>query len=239
MSRSRYSRVAGVAVHVPDGGLTTPQLEDLLAERNPGIRVPRGLIERQSGVRRRHVAPPECMASDLAVAAARELLRQTGHTPPSIDLIIYAGVSGDAVEPATGHMVASKLGAGCPVFDVRDACNSVLRAIHLADALITAGHHRTVLVVCGEVVTTGIRWRVESQEDFEPAIPSYTVSDSGSALLLESSGTPGVLGHRFGANSAYWESSIMPFVRDDSVVSAPATSPSTPSHWPSGCRSWT
>ncbi|UBU08684.1 3-oxoacyl-ACP synthase III family protein [Nonomuraea gerenzanensis] len=214
MSRSRYSRVAGAAVHLPDGGLTTPQLEDLLAERNPGISVPRGLIERHSGVRFRHVAPPGWMASDLAVAAARELLRQTGHTPPSIDLIIYAGVSGDAVEPATGHMVAAKLGADCPVFDVRDACNSVLRAIHLADALITGGHHRTVLVACGEVVTSSIQWRLESQADFEPAIPSYTVSDSGTALLLESSGTPGVLGGRFGANSAYYEASIMPFVHD-------------------------
>ncbi|TYB57027.1 ketoacyl-ACP synthase III [Nonomuraea sp. PA05] len=214
MSRSRYSRVAGVAVHLPDDSLTTPRLEDLLAERNPGVQVPRGLIERHSGVRRRHVAPPESMASDLAVAAARRLLRQTGHAPPSIDLIIYAGVSGDAVEPATGHMVAAKLGANCPVFDVRDACNSVLRAIHLADALITGGYHRTVLIACGEVVTAGIQWRLESQEDFEPAIPSYTVSDSGTALLLESSGTPGVLGDRFGANSAYWESSIMPFVRD-------------------------
>ncbi|MGR6920120.1 3-oxoacyl-ACP synthase III family protein [[Actinomadura] parvosata] len=216
MSRSRYSRVAGVAVHVPDDSLTTPQLEDLLAERNPGLRVPRGLIERHSGVRRRHVAPPQSMASDLAVAAARRLLRRTGHTPPSIDLIIHAGVSADAVEPATAHVVAAKLGAACPVFDVRDACNGVLRAIRLADALITGGDHRTVLVVCGEVVTSSIRWRLETQEDFEPAIPSYTVSDSGSALLLESSATPGVLGHRFGANSAYWEASIMPFVRDAS-----------------------
>ncbi|TDD03287.1 hypothetical protein E1292_21600 [Nonomuraea deserti] len=216
MSGSRYSRVAGVAAHVPDDSLTTAQLEDLLAERNPRIDIPRGLIERHSGVRRRHVAPPECAASDLAAEAASRLLRQTGHTPPSIDLIIYAGVSGDTVEPATGHMVAAKLGAGCPVFDVRDACNSVLRAIHLADALITAGHHRTVLIVCGEVITSSIQWHVESQEDFEPAIPSYTVSDSGTALLLELSGTPGVLGHAFGANSADWRASIMPFIRDAS-----------------------
>ncbi|TDE27123.1 ketoacyl-ACP synthase III [Nonomuraea mesophila] len=214
MSGERYSRVAGVAAQLPEQSLTTEQLEDLLAERNPGIRVPRGLIERHSGVRRRHVAPPDCMASDLAVAAARRLLRQTGHTPPAIDLIIYAGVSGDAVEPATGHMVAAKLGAGCPVFDVRDACNSVLRAIHLADTLITAGEHRTVLIVCGELITSSIQWRLESQDDFEPAIPSYTVSDSGTALLLERSGSPGLLGHAFGANSADWSASIMPFIRD-------------------------
>ncbi|WP_063765283.1 3-oxoacyl-ACP synthase III family protein [Nonomuraea candida] len=214
MSAPRYSQVSAVAVRLPDEDLTTPELEELLAERNPRVDVPRGLIERLSGVRRRHVAPPGVLPSDLAVAAARDVLRQTGHAPPAIDLIIYAGVSADAVEPATGHMVAAKLGADCPVFDVRNACNSVLNAIEVADLFITSGRHRTVLIACGEVITAAMPWRLASEEEFTTAVPSYTVSDSGSALLLQAADAPGVLGHRFCANSADWEVSAMPFVRD-------------------------
>ncbi|GAA3579153.1 ketoacyl-ACP synthase III [Nonomuraea rosea] len=214
MSAPRYSQVTAVAAHLPADSLTTPQLEELLAERNPGMDIPRGLIERLSGVRRRHVAPAGELPSDLAVAAARDVLRQTGHTPPSIDLIIYAGVSADAVEPATGHMVAAKLGADCPVFDVRNACNSVLNAIEIADLFITSGRHRTVLIACGEFLTCTMPMRTASEKDFVAAIPSYTVSDSGTALLMQASDVPGVLGHRFFASSAHWDASVMPFIND-------------------------
>lgn len=209
----RYAHVAGVAVHLPEESLTTPELEALLAARNPGTRIPRGVIEQASGVERRHVAAPEQTAAGLAATAARTLLEQTGHVPPVIDLIIYAGVSVDAVEPATAHMVAAELGASCPVFDVRNACNSVLNAVELADTLITAGRYRTVLIVCGEVATPVIRWQVESDADFAAAGPSYTVSDSGTAMLLEASAVPGVLGHRFCAGSAYWDAAILPVTR--------------------------
>ncbi|MEV4012211.1 3-oxoacyl-[acyl-carrier-protein] synthase III C-terminal domain-containing protein [Nonomuraea angiospora] len=201
----RYAHVTGLAVHLPEESLTTPELEELPAARNPGTRIPRGVIEQASGVERRHVAAPGQTAAGLAAAAARTLLEQTGHVLPVIDLIIYAGVSVDAVEPATAHMVAAELGASCPVFDVRNACNSVLNAVELADTLITAGRYRTVLIVCGEVATPVIRRQVESNADFAAVGPSYTVSDSGTAMLLEASAVPGVLGHRFCASSAHWD----------------------------------
>ncbi|NRQ37741.1 ketoacyl-ACP synthase III [Nonomuraea sp. NN258] len=214
MSARRYAQVAEVAVHLPGDVRTTAELEELLAERNPGVDIPRGAVERLTGVRRRHVAPPGLTASDLATAAARAVLRQSGHAPPALDLIIYAGVSADAVEPATAHLVAARLGAGCPVFDVRNACNGVLNAIELADLYITSGRHRTVLIACGEVATSAIRWQVSGPAEFTAAVPSYAGSDSGTALLMQAGTTPGVLGHEFCANSAYWEAAVMPIVRD-------------------------
>ncbi|WP_431924836.1 3-oxoacyl-ACP synthase III family protein [Nonomuraea jabiensis] len=213
----RYAHVAGVAVHLPEASLTTPELEELLTARDPGTRIPRGVTEQARGVERGHVAAPGQTAAGLAAAAARTLLEQTGHVPPVIDLIIYAGVSVDAVETATAHMVAAELGASCPVFDVRNACNGVLNAIELADTLITAGRYRTVLIVCGEVATPAIRRQGESDADFAAACPSYSVSDSGTAMLLEASAVPGVLGHRFCAGSAHWDAAILPVTRSASA----------------------
>ncbi|MCK2220341.1 ketoacyl-ACP synthase III [Actinomadura sp. ATCC 31491] len=209
----RYAHVAGVAVHLPERTLTSAELEEELAARNPGVPIPRGLIEHATGVRRRHLAEPGQRAADLAVLAARELLAETGHVPPALDLIIYAGVSSDAIEPATAHLVAAGLGAGCPVFDVRNACNSVANAIELAEALIVAGRYRTVLIACGEIATAITRWRLGPADDYAAVLPSYTVSDSGAAVLLEAASTPGVLGHRFCAHSPSWEAAIVPITR--------------------------
>ncbi|MED7926007.1 ketoacyl-ACP synthase III [Nonomuraea sp. LP-02] len=206
----RYAHVAGVAVHLPERTLTSAELEEELAARNPGAHVPRGLIEHATGVRRRHVAEPGQTVAGLAARAARKLLEETGHTPPALDLIIFAGVSTDVVEPANAHIVAAELGADCPVFDVRNACNGVLNAIELAETLITAGRYRTVLIACGERATSAIRWRLGPDDEFAAAIPSYTVSDSGTALLLQAATTPGVLGHRFCAYSPAWRSALVP-----------------------------
>ncbi|MFB4289597.1 3-oxoacyl-ACP synthase III family protein [Nonomuraea sp. ATR24] len=216
MGAPLYAQVTDVALHLPGTSLTTAELEDRLADLNPGVPIPRKLIECVTGVSSRHVADADQRARDLAVTAARDLLARTGHPPAALDLIIFAGVSLDAVEPATAHMVAAELGAGCAAFDVRNACNSVLNAIELADTLITARRYRTVLVVCGEVATSAIRWRVGCEQEFRAAIPSYTVSDSGAALLLEAAAVPGIMGHRFCAVPEFWPAAVMPFRRLES-----------------------
>ena len=69
--------------------------------------------------------------------------------PGDIDLLMFASASQDLIEPATSHIVSAKLGLSAPVFDVKNACNSVINALQVADALIRAGSHRRILVVSG------------------------------------------------------------------------------------------
>ncbi len=203
-----HTRMAGVAAHLPETTLSTAELEDRLADRNPTLDLPRGLIHDHSGVRRRHIALPHEKPSDLAAHAARRVLEDTGFQAADLDLLIYAGVSSDTVEPATGHVVAAKIGACCPVFDVRNACNSVLNAIQVADALISGGRHRRVLVCCGELPTAGTPWTLADTEEYVTVAASYTVSDAGAAVLLEAGAEPGVLAHRFSAYSAGWQAAV-------------------------------
>jgi 3-oxoacyl-[acyl-carrier-protein] synthase III len=180
------SRISGVAAVLPSGRLSTAEVEQQLdAQRLAGWRVPVGMIERLTGVRYRHVAPPGENASDLAAAAAGKLLAGTGTAIADVDLLIFASASQDMMEPATSHMVSARLGARCPVFDVKNACNSVLNGIQVADALIRTGAHRRVLVVTGETPSRAVRWRIGSREQFVESLPGYTLSDGGAALLLE------------------------------------------------------
>ncbi|SDP98146.1 3-oxoacyl-ACP synthase III family protein [Lentzea jiangxiensis] len=207
------SRVAAVSVHLPETVLSTEDLEARLAARNPDVEILHGAITKLSGVRYRHIAEPGCTTVELGIAAARKLLTEHNRSIDEIDLLIFCSVSLTLLEPATAHAVAAGLGASCHVFDVRNACNSFVTAMQVADSFIRTGTYRRVLVVAGEWTTPVMKWSFASQEDYLAACAGYTVSDAGAAMLLEASDEPGVLGAAFGADSSTWESAVVPVVQ--------------------------
>ncbi|MER7849952.1 3-oxoacyl-[acyl-carrier-protein] synthase III C-terminal domain-containing protein [Kitasatospora sp. NPDC096077] len=188
--------------------------EAQIAAASPSFTPPAGLITQLTGVEGVHLAAPEDAPSDLAVAAARKLLAETGADPEDIDLVVFAAGSQDVTEPATAHIIAAKLGLSCPVFDVKNACNSVLNAIELTQALVAGGHYASVLIVCGERGSDMTRLRVPDPAAFARAFPGYGFSDVGAALLFtaveERPGAPGVLGCRFLADSSLWGATLVP-----------------------------
>ena len=200
------SRIAGVAAVLPERVRSSAEVEAMIE----GFRPPARIVERVSGVRNRHVAADDEIASDLAVAASRKVLANNGTDPAGIDLLLFGSASQDMAEPATAHVVAAKLGLACPVMDVKNACNSLLNAVQVADALITAGQHDRVLVCTGEVPSRAIRWRVRDGAQFAESFPGYTLSDGGAALLVERSTGPGVLHVRFTADSTAWDIGTLP-----------------------------
>lgn len=217
-ARTVHTRITGVAAHLPERTLTTAQLEDRIAADNPGLDFPRGLIAKYSGVQRRHVAAAAQRPSDLAVTAAGKLLKRTGTDPAQVDLLLYAGLSLDFVEPATAHLVACELGMNCPVFETRNACNSVCNAIEAADAFIAMGRYRTVLIVSGETGTRTMPRVLDDEAAFTEAVASYTVSDAGVALLLEAGEEPGLLTHHTLARSSAWPAATVPIIYRDGDI---------------------
>ena len=200
------SRIAGVAAVLPERVRSSAEVEAMIE----GFRPPARIVERVSGVRNRHVAADDEIASGLAVAASRKVLANTGIDLAGIDLLLFGSASQDMAEPATAHVVAAKLGLACPVMDVKNACNSLLNAVQVADALITAGQHDRVLVCTGEVPSRAIRWRVRDGAQFAESFPGYTLSDGGAALLVERSTQPGILHVRFTADSTAWDIGTLP-----------------------------
>ncbi|SEI47482.1 3-oxoacyl-[acyl-carrier-protein] synthase-3 [Arthrobacter sp. yr096] len=209
---SGRSRISGLEVYLPPARLDTSAVERRIAESSPGFRVPRGLIGRVTGIRSRSVMADTEQASDLAANAAAKVLAGCGLQAPDVDLLIFASASQDMVEPATGHMVAAKLGLGCPVMDVKNACNSFLNGMEVADSLIAAGRYARVVVATGESPSRAVRWSVADFETFASSFPGYTMSDAGAAVLLEATDppasevndAPGILGMAFTARSRHW-----------------------------------
>lgn len=201
------SRVAGLGVYLPQKTRTTAETELALRERNPRLKLATGMIGRLTGVKSVHLRPEGWQTSDLAAAAARDALADS---PGPIDLLIFASASQDLIEPATSHIVAFKLGLECPVMDIKNACNSVLNAMQVADALIRTGQYRRVLIASGEQPSHAVRWQLESKEQFLRSFPGYTMSDGGAAVILEATDDDasgkqrGILGSTFVAVSSNW-----------------------------------
>lgn len=209
LDRVPTTRLAAIATVLPERVRGAAQTERTLRELNPELTLPTGLIARMTGVERVHVRPEGWEASDLAVAAARLALEES---PGPIDLLMFASASQDLVEPATSHIVNAKLSLGAPVFDIKNACNSVLNAMHVADALIRSGAHRRILIASGEAPTAAVRWKLRDREQFFRSFPGYVMSDGGAALVLEAddSGATGILATQFHSVSELWRIGTLP-----------------------------
>ncbi|MEU0914316.1 3-oxoacyl-ACP synthase III family protein [Streptomyces althioticus] len=208
MPEALRARIAAVTAHLPSRYRTMEEIRARIAATG-GYAPPPGLLEDLTGVRGVHVHEDGENASDLAVAAARQALDEAGLKIGDVDLLLFASTSQDLIEPATSHLVAAKLDAACPVFDVKNACNSVLNAMEVATAFIEAGRYRTVLIACGEPATLATRWHAPDRQALLRALPGYTASDAGAAMVLTAGPAgeddPGVLSLRFVSNSAAWE----------------------------------
>ena len=177
------ARIAGIGTYLPETVVTSPDLEQSM--REAGLSVARGFIERMTGIAARHVASRDENASDLAVAAASKALEAAEMTAADVDVLIFAAASHDVTEPATANIVQVKLGARrAAVFDVKNACNSFLSAVDIADAFIRLGRARAILIATGEVpslvVDRGIRTRSELNERFS----HLTMGDAGGAVVV-------------------------------------------------------
>ncbi|HYW32790.1 MAG TPA: 3-oxoacyl-[acyl-carrier-protein] synthase III C-terminal domain-containing protein [Gemmatimonas sp.] len=156
----------------------------MIAAASPGLRIRRGLIAARTGIETRRVAEDHEQCSDLAVAAARRALADAQLGVRDIDLLIFAAAGQDLIEPATSHIVQQKLGTNCAVFDIKNACNSFLNGVQVADAMIVSGRARTALVVTGEICSRAARYDIRDSGEFRRYFPGFTMGDAGAAMVL-------------------------------------------------------
>ena len=204
-------RIAGIAAALPPMVRTSEEVEALVAGASDDFRPRRGTVESMSGVRTRRVAADHVQCSDLAADAGRRALSDAGMPAGDVDLLIFAAASQDLLEPATANIVQEKLGTCCPVFDVKNACNSFLNGMQLAEAMILSGACETALVTTGEVCSRAICWRVDGFTHFRQSFPGYTMGDAGAAAVLaRSPDGRGIFYRKFLTVSRHWELATIP-----------------------------
>jgi 3-oxoacyl-[acyl-carrier-protein] synthase-3 len=156
-----------------------------VAEASLPAKMPTGYIPRLTGVDTVYRRTEGQNTSDFAAMAGRKALDRAGLKISDIDLLIFSSASQDLIEPATSHIVSSLLGAnGVPVMDVKNACNSFLNGMQVANALIKIGQYKNVLIVSGETPSMAIRWASQDKHQFLRSFAGFTMSDAGAATVL-------------------------------------------------------
>ncbi|MDP9796490.1 3-oxoacyl-[acyl-carrier-protein] synthase-3 [Catenuloplanes nepalensis] len=196
--------ITAAASALPEREVETADLQRQVADAS-GLRLPDGMFEQLTGVRRRRIAAGDEYASTLAVAAARRVLDDAGLDPLDVDVLLFASASRDMAEPATAHVVQAELGSRAHALDVTNACNSFINGIDLARSLIIAGRAGRVLVVTGETPTRAMRTTLTGgMQAVRDAFAGYTFGDGGAAVLVEPVGSGGILDIDTETHSEHW-----------------------------------
>lgn len=175
-----FARIAGVGSYLPGSPVTN---DDLVAR---GIDTSDEWISARTGIRSRHLAPPETTSSDLAFEASVRALADAGIDAASLDLIIVATSTPDYVFPSVACLLQGRLGnRGATAFDVQAVCSGFVYALSIAEKFIRAGGHRRALVVGAEVFSRILDWNDRST--------CVLFGDGAGAVVLEAAETPGIL----------------------------------------------
>ena len=122
----------------------------------------------------------ETPAPDLAVAAAREAVKRSEHTPDDFAALLHAPVfhQGPEIWSAPHYVLHQTLDRPVPALEIRQGCLGMLTSMRLAALWLngTAGPDAVLLTAGDNFCTDNVdRWRVSSH---------YLLGDAGSAAVL-------------------------------------------------------
>ena len=193
--------VTHVNSFLPNRVVGNEEIEGLMNQQRTVI--PKHSLERLFGAVERRYAAQDQQTSDLACEAGKPIVEEVGRD--NIDCLIFASASNDLIEPATANIVQQKLGLHCPVFDIKNACNSFVNGLQTASALIVAGFYNSVLITCGEKLHDSIKFRLEPGDEISKRLASLTFGDAGAAMLVTRSfNGRGIYDQSFKTNGRHW-----------------------------------
>ena len=137
------------------------------------------LFDDTVGIKNRYLAPNEICASDLCCNAAERLIAGLGWEKESIDVLVFASVTGDYKTPPTSGILQDRLGLPTTTFvvDLPMGCCGTLYAINVAGNMLSSGTAKRALLLIGDTAS-----RMGSDKD-KSRVPLF--GDAGMAMALE------------------------------------------------------
>jgi 3-oxoacyl-[acyl-carrier-protein] synthase III len=183
LSTRTRAKITAVGTYVPPRVLTNADLEKMVDTTDAWI------MERV-GIRERHLADKGIAASDLAVAAVKNLLASHSLDLQEVELIVVGTVTPDMMYPSTACLVQHKLGIhNTWGFDVSAGCSGFLYALNAGVKFVESGQYKKVLVIGSDVNS--------SMTDYTDRAVCIIFGDGAGAVLLEpaSSDGEGIIDH--------------------------------------------
>lgn len=140
--------ILGTGMAVPARRVTNDDLAQVMDTSDAWIR-------ERTGIGSRYLSTTE-NTSDLGTQAALNAIKDAKIDLKTIDGILCATLTPDAMMPSTAALIQAKLGLKaqrCLAFDLNAACSGFLLALQTADALIQAGSASRMLVIGAETLS--------------------------------------------------------------------------------------
>lgn len=182
MTTPTRAKITALGTYVPPRVLSNADLEKMVDTKNEWI------LDRV-GIRERHIADKGVAASDLAVAAVKNLLESHPFNLQEVELIVVGTVTPDMMYPSTACLVQHKLGIeNTWGFDVSAGCSGFVYALNTGVKFVESGQYKRVLVIGADVNS--------SMTDYTDRAVCIIFGDGAGAVLLEPSADgEGVIDH--------------------------------------------
>lgn len=166
------ARITAIGTYTPSKKLTNFDLEKLVDTSDEWI------VQR-TGIRERRIADENEFTSDLCVAAVKDMLRHHDVNLDDVDYLIVATTTPDTPLPSVASQLQAKLNlpSSLGAIDISAACAGFVQGLHLANALITSGLHRKVLVIGADTFSKVI--------DYTDRTTCILFGDGAGAVLVE------------------------------------------------------
>lgn len=166
-------RIAGIACAVPDNRVTVESFSEVFGEEIPAK------FTAGTGIKAMYKALPEQTASDLATAAAEELLAKTAVDIAEIGLMVLVTQSPDYRRPSSASVVQKRLGLPieCSCMEINLGCSGFVYGLQTAMSLMNSSDMKYGLLLMGETASKLV----------DPLDKSIVMmyGDAGAAILLE------------------------------------------------------
>ena len=184
----KYGRIVGWGKYAPARVLTNADLANMVDTSDEWIVT-------RTGIRQRHIAGAGETTATMSAAASRAALAQAGLLPKDLDLIILATTSPDSLLPAASSLVQEMLGAKCGAFQLQAGCTGFVYGLATAQAFISTGLHKNVLVIGTETISRNVDWK-----DRETCV---LFGDGAGAVIVQACDEPtGVLSFVLGSDGS-------------------------------------
>jgi 3-oxoacyl-[acyl-carrier-protein] synthase-3 len=174
---ARAAHLVGWGAYAPAHVLTNADLERMVDTSDEWI-------VKRTGIRERRVAGLHETTASMGAVAALRALAVAGLDPDEIDIILLATLTPDHWMPATAVLIKEAIGnTRAFAMDLMAACSGFTYAYATAQAYITSGMARNVLVIGAEALTRFI--------DFTDRGTCILFGDGAGAVVLSASDQPG------------------------------------------------
>lgn len=165
------AKITALGTYVPPRVLDNFSLEKMVDTTNDWI------LER-TGIRERHLVDKGIAASDLAVAAVKDMVERHGVDLNEVEIIVVGTVTPDMMYPSTACLVQHKLNLPHVWgFDLSAGCSGFVFSLTTGAKMVESGAHKKVLVIGSDVNSSMIDYRDRST--------CIIFGDGAGAVLLE------------------------------------------------------